>query len=95
MMRLVIPFFLLSATAGQFFLPSDQGTPITQITIANGDSTFRVDYRATLANPTPFNLFAFTSDGLSPTLFGLTASVNWKFETARLDVPSLTVLAWP
>ncbi len=62
----------LSASSGQFFLPSDHGTPITEITIPNGSDSVRVDYRATLANSDPFTLFAFTNDGLAPPLFGST-----------------------
>ncbi|HET6350014.1 MAG TPA: Ig-like domain-containing protein, partial [Candidatus Krumholzibacteria bacterium] len=61
---------VLVSSSGQFFNPSDHVTPISNIDIASGKTSVRVDYRGTLAtNGSPHSLYAFTTTG-SPSLGG-------------------------
>ncbi len=61
----------LFSTHGSYYSPGNHSTPITSIVISTGQSSVRVDYRATLATTgTPHSLTMLTTSG-SPVLGGV------------------------
>ncbi|UCG53250.1 MAG: Ig-like domain-containing protein, partial [Candidatus Latescibacterota bacterium] len=60
-------------SSGEFFLPGDHSTPITEATIPALEESIQVDYRNTDANGgDPHLIIILTNDGLQPSLSGMT-----------------------
>ncbi|MEJ2721184.1 MAG: Ig-like domain-containing protein, partial [bacterium] len=56
--------------SGEFFLPGDHSTPITQMSMSAGEESVYVDYRNTDANEGSAHLVIVLSNNASPTLSG-------------------------
>lgn len=63
-------FLLSSAPSGEFFSPSDHGTPVGVLNVSDGQDSTLLDYRNTdAAGGAPHLVIVLSNDGLSPSLF--------------------------